>query len=271
MAKHLTLEERDRIAHLKSRGFTQAAIAKALGRGPSVISRELQRNLADDGTYYGGVAQRRTAQRRSNRPLVRKMDHQQIRSAVQRGLHHDWSPDQIAGRLRDDWPKDPSVWICASTIYSWIEQDEHRDLWKSHLRRRGKRPQRRKKAVRPEHQRIEGRPEVIETRGRLGDLEGDTVLGPPATGGLITMVDRFSRRLTMTKISHKHADHVAQRLIKRLTKSPDQPVHSMTFDNGTEFAECDKVAKRHQARLFLARPRCPQQRGTNENRNGLIR
>jgi transposase, IS30 family len=84
-------------------------------------------------------------------------------------------------------------------------------------------------------------------------------------------VDRFSRRLTMTKISHKHADHVAQRLIKRLKKSPDQPVHSMTFDNGTEFAECDKVAKRHQARLFFARPGCPQQRGTNENMNGLIR
>jgi IS30 family transposase len=271
MAKHLTLEERDRIAHLKSRGFTQAAIAKALGRSPSVISREVRRNHTEDGMYYGGVAQRRTAQRRAERPLDRKMDRPQIRSAVQRGLHHDWSPDQIAGRFRDDSPKDQSVWICASTIYSWIEKDEHRDLWKSHLRRRGKRPQRRRKTPRPEHQRIEGRPEVIETRGRLGDLEGDTVLGPPATGGVITMVDRLSRRLTMTKITRKNADHVAKRLEMRLKQSPDQPVHSMTFDNGTEFAECDKVAKRHQARLFFARPGCPQQRGTNENMNGLIR
>ncbi len=113
MARHLTLEERDRIAHLNSRGFAQAAIAKALGRSPSVISRELRLNRADDGTYYGGVAQCRTAQ----------------------------------------------------------------------------------------------------------------------------------RRLTMTKITHKHVDYVAQRLSKRLKESPDQPVHSMTFDNGTEFAECDKVAK----------------------------
>ena len=95
MATHLTLEERDRIAYLKSRGFTQAAIAKALGRSPSVISRELRRNRADDGTYYGGVAQRRAAQRRAERSLVRKMDRPQIRSAVQRGLHHDWSPDQM--------------------------------------------------------------------------------------------------------------------------------------------------------------------------------
>ena len=271
MAKHLTLEERDRIALLKSRGFTQAAIAKALGRSPSVISREVRRNRAEDGMYYGGMAQCRATQRRAERPLDRKMDRRKIRSAVQRGLHHDWSPDQISGRLRDVFPNDQSIWISASTIYSWIEKEEHRELWKGHLRRRGKRPQRRRKTPRPEHQRIEGRPEVIETRGRLGDLEGDTVLGPPATGGLITMVDRFSRRLTMTKITHKHADYVAQRLSKRLKQSPDQPVHSMTFDNGTEFAECNKVAKRHQARLFFARPGCPQQRGTNENMNGLIR
>lgn len=85
------------------------------------------------------------------------------------------------------------------------------------------------------------------------------------------MVDQFSQRLTMTKMTHKHADHVAQRLIKRLNKSPDQPVHSMTFDNGTEFAKCDKVVKRHHAKLFFARPGCPQQRKTNENTNGLIR
>jgi IS30 family transposase len=271
MAKHLTLEERDRIAHLKSRGFSQATIAKAIERSPSVISRELRRNRAADGTYYGGVAQLHAAQRRAERPLERRMDRPEIRSAVQRGLHHDWSPDQISGRLRESSPKDQTSRVSASTIYTWIEKDEQRDLWKGHLRRRGKRPQRRKKTPRPEHQRIDGRPEVIEQRGRLGDLEGDTVLGPPATGGVITMVDRLSRRLTMTKITHKHADHVAKCLIKRLKKSPDQPVRSMTFDNGTEFAECDKVAKRHRARLFFARPGCPQQRGTNENMNGLIR
>lgn len=97
MAKHLTLEERDRIAHLNSRGFAQAAIAKALGRSPSVISREMRRNSDEEGMYYSGAAQRRAAQRRAERPLDRKMDRPEIRSAVQRGLHHDWSPDQIAG------------------------------------------------------------------------------------------------------------------------------------------------------------------------------
>ena len=117
MAKHLTLEERDRIDDRKSRGFTQAAIANDLGRSPSVISREVRRNCDEDGMYCNGVAQRRTAQRRAERPLDRKMDRQQIRSAMQRGLHHDWSPDQITDRLRDDFPNDQSIWICATTIY----------------------------------------------------------------------------------------------------------------------------------------------------------
>jgi Uri superfamily endonuclease len=71
--------------------------------------------------------------------------------------------------------------------------------------------------------------------------------------------NRFSRRLTMTRITHKHSDHVAQRLSKPLKKTPDQPVRSMTFDNGTEFAECHKVAERHRAGLSFARPGCPQQ------------
>jgi IS30 family transposase len=271
MAKHLSFEERDRIAHLRARGFTQAAIATSLARSPSVVSRELKRNRADDGTYYGGAAQRQAALRRAERPLQRKMDRPKIRSAVQDGLLNDWSPDQIAGRLRSGSSDDRSTWICATSIYNWIEKDERRSLWKSHLRRRGRRAQRRKKTVRPEHQRIEGRPEMIETRARLGDLEGDTVLGPPATGGVITLVDRVSRQLQMAKISHKHADHVAERMDALLKKSPDQPVHSVTVDNGTEFAKLAKVVKRHKAQLFFARPGCPQQRGTNENTNGLIR
>ncbi len=213
------------------------------------------------------MAQRRGAQRRAERPLVRTMDRHELRSTGQRGLNHDWSPDQMAGRIPEGWPKNQSVWICATTICSWIEKDEYRDRWKSQLRPLVKRPQ---NTVRSEHERIGGHPEVIDTRGRLGDLEGDTVIGTPATGGLTTMVYRFSWRLTMTRITHKHADHVAQRLNKRLKKTSDQPEHSIKFDNGTEFAGCHNVAYRHPARLFFARPGCPRQRGTNESKNVVI-
>ena len=271
MAKHLTLEERDRIAHLRSRGFSQAAIGEMLTRDPSVISRELRRNSSDEGPYYAATAHHKSGQRRKDRPLERKMDRPQIRSAVQRGLHKDWSPDQIRGWQRRHFPTDPTQWVSATTIYTWIRQDEHQAMWKAHLRRRGKAAVRRKTPPRPENQRISSRPEIIEQRGRQGDLEGDTVLGPPGTGGIITMVDRATRLLTMAKIESKNADHVAQRLKRRLKKTPHQPVRSMTFDNGTEFASCHKVAKTLRARLFFARPGCPYQRGTNENTNGLIR
>ncbi len=144
MARHLTLEERDRIAHLRLRGFTQAAIAQMLNRHPSVISRELQRNNSDDGQYDAASAHRQSAQRRKERPLERKMDRPQIRSAVQRGLHNDWSPDQIRGRQRLAFPDDPTQWISAATIYTWIRQDTHEALWTSHLLRRGRAPARRK-------------------------------------------------------------------------------------------------------------------------------
>ena len=199
------------------------------------------------------------------------MDRPEIFGAVQSGLHHDWSPDEISGRLRQQFPKDLARRISAKTIYSWIRQDSHRTLWKSHLRRRGKAPSRRKKAPLPENQRIANRPDIIERRTRAGDLECDTVLGPPGTGGIATMVDRTTRKLIMTTIRSKHADHVATRMIKRLKKATRLPVHSLTFDNGTEFAEHDRVAKALQATVFFARPGCPYQRGTNENTNGLIR
>ena len=78
MAKHLTLEERDRIAHLKSRGFTQAAIAKALGRSPSVISREVRRNGTEDGMYYGGVAHPRLEGKAARPQTILALDHQSL-------------------------------------------------------------------------------------------------------------------------------------------------------------------------------------------------
>lgn len=271
MARHLTLEERDRIAYLRTRGFNQAAIAATLNRNPSVISRELKRNISDEGQYYAAAAHVRSSQRRRNRPLVRKMDLPQIRSAVQTGLHKDWSPDQIRGWQRRHFPADRTQWVSATTIYTWIRKDPHRALWESHLRRRGKAPARRKTPPRPENQRISSRPEIIEQRGRHGDLEGDTILGPPGTGGIATLVDRATRLLIMEKIESKNADHVAKRLKQRLKKTPHQPVRSMTFDNGTEFAACHRVAAAHQAPLFFAKPGCPYQRGTNENTNGLIR
>ena len=96
MAQHLTSEERDRIAQLLHRGADQKEIAQALARSPSTISRELRRNRTGED-YFAAGAQRRAEQRRSLRPLVRKMDDPQINEAVRHGLTHEWAPEQIAG------------------------------------------------------------------------------------------------------------------------------------------------------------------------------
>ena len=270
MSSHLTVEVRDSIAQLRHQGSNQKEIAKAVGRSRSTISRELRRNRTGD-EYYAAQAQEKSQQRRRERPLVRKMDDPQINEAVRSGLAEEWSPEQISGRLEQQHPDDPQRRVSPQTIYTWIEQDEHREHWESSLRRRGKRPYRRKKAATSDAARIANRPEVIEQRLRLGDFEGDTVLGPPGTGGLATLVDRMSRFTIVLKVNSKDADHVHDKLKQRLKELDDEHRHSITFDNGTEFARCHRLEKHLDMTLYFADPGCPYQRGTNENTNGLIR
>lgn len=270
MACHLTMDERDRIAQLRHKGADQEEIAKALGRAPSTISRELRRN-SSGGEYYAGLAQRKAEQRRRERPLSPKMDDPQINRMVRERLTHEWSPEQIEGRLKHEYPDDPDRSVSAQTIYTWIEQDEDCEHWRSFLRRRGKRSSRRKPMETGDAARIADRPDVIEDRLRLGDFEGDTVLGPPGTGGLATLVDRKSRFTIILKVQSKQADHVHHRLRERLKELDEERRHSITFDNGTEFARCDRLERHLGIKLYYADPGCPYQRGSNENTNGLIR
>jgi transposase, IS30 family len=271
MCSHLTVEERDRIVYLRHQGANQKEIATAMGRCPSTISRELRRNCSGGG-YHAAQAQRESERRRRERPIERKMDDPEINCVVRAGLGQDWSPEQIAGRMKQAHPDSSDHRVSPQTIYTWIEQDEAREHWKSHLRRRGKRPNRRKNMVLTgDAARIANRPEVIEERLRLGDFEGDTVLGPPGTGGVATLVDRKSRFTIVVQIKSKNADHVHHKLKQRLKELDEEHRHSITFDNGTEFARCHRLEKHLGLKLYFADPGCPHQRGTNENTNGLIR
>lgn len=271
MASHLTPQERDRIAELVNRGAEQQEIAKALGRSRSTISRELQRNGAGD-SYFAAQAQDQAERRRQERPLVRKMEVPELNAMVRTRLVQEWAPEQIAGRLRREYPDCPDRQVSAQTIYTWIEQDEHCQHWRTFLRRRGRRPRGRQNSLETgAGARIDQRPEVIEARLRLGDFEGDTVLGPVGTGGLATLVDRKSRYTLIVKIRSKQADHVHHKLKQRLKQLDEQHRRSLTLDNGTEFARCERLEKHLGLELYFADPGCPYQRGTNENTNGLIR
>lgn len=270
MASHLTLEERDRIAQLRYQGADQKEIAVRLGRCPSTISRELRRNRTR-GDYFAAQAQRESQRRRRERPLERKMKDPQINKRVRDGLAQEWSPAQISGRIKQQDSDGSERTVSPQTIYAWIKQDPQREHWESLLRRRGKRPWRRENPAASVAARIAGRPEVIEKRLRLGDFEGDTVLGPAGTGGLATLVDRRSRLTIVVKVQSKNADHVHHKLKQRLKELDHERRCSITFDNGTEFARCHRLEKHLGMKLYFADPGCPYQRGTNENTNGLIR
>ena len=267
MPGHLTLEERDRIAQLFHQGANRSEIARAIGRDKSTVGRELERNGTGEG-YLAGQAQRESERRRRERPIARKMDDPEINLTVRKGLSQEWSPEQIAGRMKEQGAERP---VSHQTIYSWIKQDEHREHWEGFLRRRGKRPYRRKKAGLPDAARIGNRPEVIERRERLGDFEGDTVLGPAGTGGVATLVDRKSRYTIIEKVCSKEAEHVHGKIKRRVQALNEEHRHSITFDNGTEFARCNRLERHLGITLYFAEPGCPYQRGTNENTNGLIR
>lgn len=265
---HFTLEERDRIAELLYLRASQKEIAEELGRSRSSISRELRRNRTGEH-YHAAQAQFQAERRRSERPIAPKMDDPQINHAVRDGLAQDWSPQQITGRLKEQtWEKI----VSHQTIYTWIKRHDDREHWESHLRRRGKRPSRPRKTDNSrEAARVRHRPKVIEERQRLGDFEGDTVLGSPGSGGLATLVDRKSRLTIVVKIQSKEAGHVHSKLKQRLKELQEDRRHSITFDNGTEFARCQRLENHLGLKLYFADPGCPHQRGSNENTNGLIR
>lgn len=270
MPHQLTRAERDRIAQLLERGFDQEEIAASMARDRSTISRERERN-STGGEYLAAQAQARAEQRR-RQPRRRKMDDPQLNAAVRQRLAQSWSPEQIAGRLRKEHPDDPAWHLSAQTIYTWIAADPQREHWESFLRRRGKRPARRRKpSENPARAHIADRPEVIQERSRLGDFEGDTVLGPPGTGGLVTLVDRRSRFTLLAKIPSKEARRVQRKVEQRLRELPQEKRHSLTLDHGTEFARCGRLEKHLGVALYFAEPGCPYQRGTNENTNGLLR
>jgi IS30 family transposase len=270
MHKHLTLEERDRLAQLRGQGFNQKEIAVKLNRSRSTIARELARNRTGEH-YFSGQAHQAARQRRRDRPLNRKMDDPELNHFVRHGLTQAWSPEQIARRFQYLHPDKPRHSVSPPTIYHWIKKDAYRHYWEGFLRRRGKRPYHRKKPPIPGSARIANRPEAIEQRLRIGDFEGDTVLGPPGSGGIVTLVDRKTRFTIMTKIESKDARQVHERIKLRLKGMAKERRHSITFDNGTEFARCNRLEKHLGMMLYYADPGCPYQRGTNENTNGLIR
>jgi len=279
---HLTQDDRYLINHLHLAGRSKTQIGEQLSRSKGTISRELQRNATDgSGGYWNHLAHAKAVARRSAPRNPYKLCEGPRLDAVQIGLLSHHSPQQIAGRLKLDHPRnpdDPSMHISPEAIYLWVyRQDNPR--WNQLLRKKHRRRSPRKRGGASKQGQIVGRigieerpPEVLP-RLRLGDWESDTLCGTPGSGGLATHVERVSRVLVAAKVEDRTADHFAGRSLEAFRKTgvPRSSCLTLTADNGKEFAEFPRLEKGLGLKVYFAHPHAPWERGTNENTNGLIR
>jgi IS30 family transposase len=266
----LTESERYQIYALKKVGLTQKAIAEQLERSESTISREVKRNSGQRG-YRPKQAHTLSEQRRVQARKARKIT-EAIRCDIEQLLRQQLSPQQVIGYLA----RERKLSLHHETIYQLIYADKAAggDLY-SHLRIAAK-PYRKRYGVYerrgriPNRRGIEERPAIVENRRRIGDWEGDTIIGRRRQGALLTLVERKTLYTVIVKLRGKHADELAQAANAAMQVHKSR-VKTITFDNGLEFAAHEKIARKLQADIFFANPYCSWERGTNENINGLIR
>ena len=266
MACHLTFEERQFLYRLKKKGKSNAEIAELMGRHRSTIGREVNRNTGQRG-YRPKQAQRLADTRRLASRRPRKMDDPGVHQYVQDRLEQYWSPDQIAGRAQSDFPRAPARWLSRQAIYDWIH--DRVPAWQSLLRRGGRPPEKRGKLT--DCVRIDGRPDVINGRRRYGDWEGDTIVGQGRRSALLTLVERKSGYARIGRVDSMKSDRTIRVAKRRMKDLPTSLRRSMTFDNGKEFAEHQKLKSGLGLDVYFADAHASWQRGTNENTNGLLR
>ena len=273
MAPHLTPEERESLSFWLSQGVTKAEIARRLGRSRKTIFEELRRNSVVEPysrrrKYCAARAQQMADARRHQR-RTKKMDHPEISQQVERGLSQYWSPQQIAGRVRHCHPQEPQLQVSYTTIYAWISHHDHPRRWRKYLRRQ--RACRRRHWSSARASTIAERPSIIERRQRLGDFEGDTIHGYGHQGALLSLVDRRSGYLLLSKVANLKSSTVNRVIVRRLRRVPGPQRCSLTFDRGSEFAGHEQLTRRLGLPIYYADPHRPWQRGTSENTNGLVR
>ena len=265
---HYTLEERKYLQKLLEEGYGVRQIAKATGRSPSSVSREINRNKSRKGYHHWRANIQAVYRRRQGHPMKRLAEDTELGVYVREKLALFWSPECIAETWRLQHPDDP---VGFATIYRWLKRGKLTGFSrKTHLRRRGKRIQTRNanyNTIHPDRL-IEDWPDEIINRLRIGDWEGDTVCGGVGKGRIVTFVDRKSRFLCAALLPGKRPEDTYLAILKALK---GLPVRSISLDNGSEFAWFRKVEESLKAPVFFANPHAPWQRGSNENVNGLLR
>ncbi len=265
----LTQPQRYEISALYKAGQGPTQIAQIVGVHRTTISRELKRNKSPNG-YYPQAAHQRAQQRQKDRCRPLKWTGR-CRQLVEGKLRHQWSPEQIA-----DWlGRSAGISLSHERIYQHIRAERAAGGTLYTQLRQQLRPKRvtSKMAYKgsiPNRISIDERPSIVEEKKRIGDWEVDLMMGSQGGGALLTLVERKSRFTRIAPVDSKHADHVAEVLIDTLQDLKGR-VHTLTMDNGNEFAQHQKVRKGLRADVYFAHPYCAWERGLNENTNGLLR
>lgn len=273
---HITPEQRNELSVLLRAGVLQKDIAEILGKTPSAISQEISRN-SENGKYHAGKAKEKTKERRikANQRFRKIENNEWLKKYIIRKLLLYWSPEQISGRLRIDYPDDKSRWIGKDSIYAFI-YSERKDLVKylrcqkgKYRRRYGTRI-REKERERLKKKRINERPVIVDKKERIGDWEGDTIVGKDKSH-ILTHVDRKSGLLIADKLMRGTADSTRKKVIERFSKLPKSKRKTITYDNGSTFSCHELIERNLDLDVYFANAYHSWERGCNENCNGLLR
>lgn len=268
---HLSYEQRCQIYVLLKRRITQKDIAYELGCSQSTIGREVRRNRGRRGYRYKQAQAKADSRKKQSNNVTTKLNAQMIEQIKAMLYQYQWSPEQISGKLKRE-----EVNISHETIYRYIWQDKRCGgvLYKQ-LRNKGKKYHKRSsktagRGLIPNRVGIEKRPEIVDQKIRVGDWELDTIVGAKHRGAIVSIVDRVTKFTRLVLVKSATAKLTARAIISSLS-SISEHVHTLTSDNGKEFALHRNISRDLQAGFYFARPYHSWERGLNENTNRLVR
>jgi IS30 family transposase len=277
----LTLEQRYKIESLKTAGLRQTEIAKIIGVNKSTVCREFKRNIPLRGfgakLYVAQKAQKKTNLRHYEKYKPISFSIKMKHDVRQMMTVQKYSPELISAQ----WRKDGKPGVSHETIYKWIWQCKHSNrkeyakekrlyLHLKHGRRRRKRGNYKDNRGLITHRvSIEKRPKIVDKRKRLGDIEVDLIIGKNHKSGLLVTIDRSALLTTIDKIKSKEPRHIKNLLMKRMQNN--KYLKTITFDNDQAFSLHHEIAKELNVKTYFTRPYTSQDKGSIENRNGVIR
>ena len=274
MGKHysqLDFDDRIELSRLHEAGIALSEIARIMGRHPSTIGRELKRNSLPKGGHKPASADRIALSRCRRCSRIERLS--PLRKHVDDHLAMGWSPEQIAGRLRLEGSQHR---VSHESIYRYIYRPKVRPkkLYRYLPRakaRRGRRYFKRRRDPIPGRRSIHQRPPVVEDRQVFGHWEGDSLQFRTQRGCLLTLVERQTRLTLADPMASRKAEETAERLTGIFAALPAAARRSITFDNGSEFAQHQDIKDKLDLDSFFCDPHSPWQRGSVENANGILR